>query len=153
MAGERGEHWWLSRGTHWCNSSKIVVLSVPWLVPHSNEPRRGITEVTGVSTATPAVRPCRTATGTVISFCRDQIRAPAIFFYLPVDIHCVPSTNHGDRRESGHADHQRRGGLNPGIFQCTVPLEPNSECLTTRVATPRAWISMQEHANPSITNL
>jgi hypothetical protein len=98
-AGERGEHWWLSRDIHRCNSSKILILIVPRLLPYSNEPRRGITEVTRVSTATPAVRPRRTATGTVISFCRDQIRAPARSFYFPVDIYCVPGTNHGDRRE------------------------------------------------------
>jgi hypothetical protein len=36
----------------------------------------------------------------VISFCRDQIRAPARSFYLPMDIYYVLGTNHGDRRES-----------------------------------------------------
>jgi hypothetical protein len=55
-------------------------------------------------------------TSVVISLCLDQIHAPARSFYLPVNIHCVPNTNHGDRRESGCADHRRRGGLNLGIF-------------------------------------
>jgi hypothetical protein len=47
------------RGVHRCNSSTIVLLSVPQSLPHSNKPQRGTTEVTGVSTATPAVRPRR----------------------------------------------------------------------------------------------
>jgi hypothetical protein len=115
-AGERGEHWWLNRGVHRCNGSRIVILSVRRLLPHSSEPRCGITEVTRVSTATPVVRSRRTATGAVISFRRNQIHAPARSFYLPVDIHCVPSTNHGDQRESECAGHRRRGGLIPEIF-------------------------------------
>jgi hypothetical protein len=56
------------------------------------------------------------AIGAVISLCRDQIHAPARSFDLPVNIHGVPSTNHGDQRESGCMDHRRRGGLNLGIF-------------------------------------
>jgi hypothetical protein len=111
-----GRALWLNRGIHRCNGLRIVILSVPRLLPHSSEARHGITEVTGVSTATPAVRPCRTATGAVISFRRDQIRAPTRSFYLPEDIHCVTSTNHGDRCESERAGHRRRGGLIHEIF-------------------------------------
>jgi hypothetical protein len=47
------------RGVHRCNGSTIVLLSAPRSLPHSNKPRRGTTEVTRVSTATPAVRPRR----------------------------------------------------------------------------------------------
>jgi hypothetical protein len=115
-ARERGEHWWLNRGVYRCNGSRIVILSVPRLLPHNSEPRRGITEVTGVSTATPADRPRRTATGVVISFRLDQIHSPARSFYLPVDIHCLPRTNHDDWHESERAGYRRRGGLNPEIF-------------------------------------
>jgi hypothetical protein len=59
---------------------------------------------------TPVVRPRRTATGTVISFCRDQIRAPVRSFYLPVDIYYVSSTNHGDRCESERKITGGKGG-------------------------------------------
>jgi hypothetical protein len=128
-AGERGEHWWLYRGVHRCNSSKIVIMSVPRLLPRSNEPRRGVTEVTGVSTATPAVRPRRTATGTVVSFCREPIRVPTRSFYLPVNIHCVPSTNHGDRRESRRNVSGGEGDWILRSFCGTVPLEPHSVSL------------------------
>jgi hypothetical protein len=48
-----------TRGVHRRNVSTIVLLSVPRSLPHSNKPRRGTTEVTGVSMATPAVRPRR----------------------------------------------------------------------------------------------
>jgi hypothetical protein len=47
------------RGVHWRNGSMIVLLSVPRLLPHSNKPRRGATEVTGVSTTTLVVWPRR----------------------------------------------------------------------------------------------
>jgi hypothetical protein len=46
-------------GVHRRNGSTIVLLSAPQSLPHSNKPRHGITEVTGVSTVTPAVRPRR----------------------------------------------------------------------------------------------
>jgi hypothetical protein len=59
---------------------------------------------------TPAVQPRRMATGAVISFLRDQIRSPARSFYLPVDIHYVPSTNHDDQCESGHKVTNGEGG-------------------------------------------
>jgi hypothetical protein len=36
-----------NRGVHWCNDSTIVILSVPRLLPHSNEPWRGIPEENG----------------------------------------------------------------------------------------------------------
>jgi hypothetical protein len=38
-----------NRGVHRCNGSTIVILSVPRLLPHSNEPRRGIPEENGDS--------------------------------------------------------------------------------------------------------
>jgi hypothetical protein len=47
------------RGVHGCNSSRIILLRVPWLLPHSNKLRRGATEVTRASTATLVVRPHR----------------------------------------------------------------------------------------------
>jgi hypothetical protein len=33
---------------------------------------------------------------------------PRQIFYLPVDILCMPSTNHGDQRKSGRADRRWR---------------------------------------------
>jgi hypothetical protein len=38
-----------NRGVHRCNGSMIAILSVPRLLPHSNEPRRGILEENGDS--------------------------------------------------------------------------------------------------------
>ena len=38
-----------NRGVHRCNGSTIAILSVPRLLPHSNEPRRGIPEENGDS--------------------------------------------------------------------------------------------------------
>jgi hypothetical protein len=46
-------------GVHRCNGSTIVLLSAPWSLSHSNKPQHGTTEVTGVSTVTPVVRPRR----------------------------------------------------------------------------------------------
>jgi hypothetical protein len=103
-------------GVHRRNGSKIVLLIVPRLLSHSNKPRRGTTEVTGVSTATPAVRPRRNGYRHGDKPPPRPHLLPREIFYLPVDIHCVPGTNHGDQRESGRVDHRRRGGLNPGIF-------------------------------------
>jgi hypothetical protein len=40
-----------------------------------------------------------------------------------------------------------------GYFSVLYHWKPNSERLIARVAMPRACISVQEHANPSITNL
>jgi hypothetical protein len=47
------------RGVLRCNGSRIILLRVPRVQPHSNKLRRGATEVTGASTATLAVRPRR----------------------------------------------------------------------------------------------
>jgi hypothetical protein len=38
-----------NRGVYRCNGSTIAILSVPRLLPHSNEPRRGIPEENGDS--------------------------------------------------------------------------------------------------------
>jgi hypothetical protein len=38
-----------NRGVHRCNDSTIVILSVPRLLPHSNEPQRGIPKENGDS--------------------------------------------------------------------------------------------------------
>jgi hypothetical protein len=57
--GEEEDHWWLNRGVHRCSGSERVSLGVPPLLPRSEESRRGITEVAGVSTTTSAVRPRR----------------------------------------------------------------------------------------------
>jgi hypothetical protein len=38
-----------NRGVHWCNGSTIAILSVPRLLSHNNEPRRGIPEENGDS--------------------------------------------------------------------------------------------------------
>jgi hypothetical protein len=38
-----------NRGVHRCNDSTIAILSVPLLLLHSNEPRRGILEENGDS--------------------------------------------------------------------------------------------------------
>jgi hypothetical protein len=43
-------------GVHRCNSLGIILLKVPWWLPHSNKLWRGATEVTRASTATLAVR-------------------------------------------------------------------------------------------------
>jgi hypothetical protein len=56
--GGRALAQWI-RGVHRRNGSTIVLLSAPQSLPHSNKPRCGTTEVTGVSTATPAVWPRR----------------------------------------------------------------------------------------------
>jgi hypothetical protein len=45
------------RDVHRCNGSRIILLRVPRLLPHSNKLWRGTTEVTGASTTTLAVRP------------------------------------------------------------------------------------------------
>jgi hypothetical protein len=105
------------RGVHRRNGSKIIVLSVPRLLPHSNKPRCGTTEVTGVSTAISAVRPRRNGYRHGNKPPPRPYLLPCEIFYLPVDIHYVLGTNHGDRRESRRVDHRRQGGLNPGIFQ------------------------------------
>jgi hypothetical protein len=47
------------RGVHRCKGSRIILLRVPRLLPHSNKLRRGATEVTGASTTMLAVRPRR----------------------------------------------------------------------------------------------
>jgi hypothetical protein len=39
----------INRGVHRCNGSTIAILSVPLLLPHSNEPQRGIPEENGDS--------------------------------------------------------------------------------------------------------
>jgi hypothetical protein len=71
------------RGVHQRNGSKVVLLSVPRLLPRSNKPRRGTTEVTGVSTATRRCGHVATATGAVISLPRDHICSPARSFTSP----------------------------------------------------------------------
>jgi hypothetical protein len=38
-----------NRVIHRCNGSTIAILSVPWLLPHSNEPWHGIPEENGDS--------------------------------------------------------------------------------------------------------
>ena len=47
------------RGVHRCNGSRIILLRVPRLLPHSNKLWHGATEVSGASMATLAVRPRR----------------------------------------------------------------------------------------------
>jgi hypothetical protein len=47
------------RGVHRCNGSRIILLRVPRLLPHSNKVRCGATEVTGASMTTLVVRPRR----------------------------------------------------------------------------------------------
>jgi hypothetical protein len=105
-----------------CSGSERVSSSVPWLLPHSKESRRGITEVAGVSTMTPAVRPRRNGYMHGDKLPLRPYLPPREIFHLPVNIHSVAGTNPGDRRKSGRTDNQRRGGLNPGIFQwhCTM---------------------------------
>jgi hypothetical protein len=133
--GEEEDHWWRNRGIHRCSGSERVSLGVPWLLPRSEESRRGIIEVAGVSTTTSAVRPRRKGYRHGDKLTLRPHLLPREIFYLPVDIHCVPGKNHGDRRKSGRADHRRRGGLNPRIFQCTVPLEASSVVLTEHFTT------------------
>jgi hypothetical protein len=128
--GEEEDHWWRNRGVHRCSGSERVSLSVPRLLPHSEESRRGIIEITRVSTTTPAVRPRRNGYRHGDKLPLRPHLLPRKIFYLLVDIHCVPDTNYGNRRKSGRADHRRRGGLNPGIFQCTVPSRGHSVDLT-----------------------
>jgi hypothetical protein len=91
-------------GIHRRNGSKIVLLSVPWLLPHSNKPRRGTTEVTGVSTIIPAVRPRRNGYRRGDKPPPRPHLLPCEIFYLPVDIHCVPGTNPGARITGGEGD-------------------------------------------------
>jgi hypothetical protein len=128
--GEEEDHWWRNRGVHRFSCSERVSLSVPRLLPCSEESLRGIIEIAGVSTTTPAVRPRRNGYMHGDKLPLRPHLLPHKIFYLPVDIHCVPDTNHGDRRKSRCADYMRRGGLNPGIFQCTVPSRGHSVDLT-----------------------
>jgi hypothetical protein len=121
-AGEGRGHWWRNRGVHRCSGSERVSLSVPRLLPRSEESRRGIIEVAGVSMMTPAVRPrCKGYRhGDKLSL-RPYL-PPHDIFHLPVNIHSVPDTNPGDRRNSERADHRQRGTLNLLIFvwHCTI---------------------------------
>jgi hypothetical protein len=96
------------RGVHRCNGARIILLRGPRLLPHSNKLRRGATGVTGASTVTWRSGHVATATGTVINFNPRSNPFPREIFYFPVDILCVPSTNHGDQRKSGCADRRRR---------------------------------------------
>jgi hypothetical protein len=122
VAGEGRGHWWHNRGVHRCSGSERVSSSVPRLQPRSKESRCGIIEVAGVSTTTPAVRPRRNGYRHSDKLPLRPYLPPHEIFHLPVNTHSVPGTNPGDRRKSGRADHRRRGGLNPGIFQwhCTM---------------------------------
>jgi hypothetical protein len=115
------DHWWRNRGVHRCSGSERVSLSVPRLLPRSEESRHGIIEVAGVSTTTLSVWPRRNDYRHGDKLPLRPHLLPRKIFYLPEDIHCVPITNHGDQRKSECADHRRRGGLNPEIFQCIVP--------------------------------
>jgi hypothetical protein len=120
--GEEEDHWWRNRGVHQCSGSERVSLSVPRLLPRSEGSRRGIIEVTGVSTTTPAVRPRRNDYMHGDKLPLRPYLPPREIFHLPVNIHSMPGMNPGDRRKSGRVDHRRRGGLNPRIFQehCTI---------------------------------
>jgi hypothetical protein len=72
--------------------------------------------------------------------------------YLSVLSNCVGHESPWQARIRAHGSSAARfSGL--GYFSVLYHWKPNSERLTARVATPRAWISVQEHANPSITNL
>jgi hypothetical protein len=71
------------RGVHRRNGSKVVLLSVPRLLPHSNKPWHGTTEVNGVSTATRRSGHVATAIGAVISLPCDHICSPARSFTSP----------------------------------------------------------------------
>jgi hypothetical protein len=104
-----------NHGIHRCNGSTIVLLSVPRSLPHSNKPRRGTIEVTGASTTTLAVRPRRNGYRRGDKPPSRPHLLPREIFYLPVDIHCVPGTNHGDRRESGRKVASGEGA-EPEIF-------------------------------------
>jgi hypothetical protein len=122
VAREGRCHWCRNCGVHQCSGSERVSSSVPRLLPRSKESRRGIIEVAGVSTMTPAVRPRRNGYRHGDKLPLRPYLPPREIFQLPVNIHSAPDTNPGDRRKSGRVDHRRRGGLNPGIFQwhCTT---------------------------------
>jgi hypothetical protein len=98
------------RGVHRSNGSKVVLLSVPRLLPHSNKPRRGTTEVIGVSTATRRSGHVATDTGAVISLPCDHICSPARSFTSPwISTVCqaritATSTNPGTRITGGEGD-------------------------------------------------
>jgi hypothetical protein len=120
--GEEEDHWWRNRGVHRCSGSERVSLSVTRLLPRREGSRRGIIEVTRVSTTTPAVRPRRKDYRHGDKLPLRPYLPLCEIFHVPVNIHSVPDMNPSDRHKSGRADHRRRGGLNPGIFQwhCTI---------------------------------
>jgi hypothetical protein len=80
VAGEEEGHWWLMCGVHRCSGLEMVSLGVPWLLPRSKEPRRGIIEVAEISTMTPAVRLRRTTTGAVDKLHPTTKSAPLLIF-------------------------------------------------------------------------
>jgi hypothetical protein len=95
-------------GVHRCNDSRIILQRVPRLLPHS-------TSYSVAQPRSPELPRRRwrsghvaTATATVINFNPRSNPFPREIFYLLRDILCVPSTNHGDQRKSGHVDRRRR---------------------------------------------
>jgi hypothetical protein len=63
-------------------------------------------------------------------------------FYFPVDIHCAPSTNHGDRRESGRKITGGEGGEYEDLSADTVPADFLLGRLTERFQEPGSLIFM-----------
>jgi hypothetical protein len=96
------------RGVHQCNNSRIVEHGC-------HDYYRKVTSYGVAQPGSPELpRRCwrsghvTTATGTVINFNPRSNPFPREIFYLPVDILCVPSTNHGDQRKSERVDRRRR---------------------------------------------
>jgi hypothetical protein len=121
-AGERGGHWWLSRGARRCNGSKVVSLGMLRLLPCGKELRRGISEVTGVPRRHRRSDHVVRLQARLISFTPRPNLLPFWSFHPPGTILPESCTNHRDQRGSLRRGHRRRGGLNLRSFfrHCTI---------------------------------
>jgi hypothetical protein len=138
---ERGEStvardWWLStwrahrRSPDMCNTSYCDV------VRHQCTWRMVDSWLTPVSSSESVVSQADTATG-VNSGSSSSTRR----YLLPrAAINTSLSTNRSVWCESERIAHQRRGSLNLGYLNSTVPWETCSERLTDRIAVPRSRI-------------
>jgi hypothetical protein len=71
----------------------------------------------------------------------ERARAnPSAKIFTPLRYPLALGMNHSSWRESGRTAHRRRGSLNLGYFQYTVPFETCSERLTDQIAVPRSRI-------------
>jgi hypothetical protein len=123
------------RGVHRCNGSKVVLLSVPRLLPHTNKPWRGTTEVTGVSTATRRSGHVATATCAVISLPCDHICSFVRSFTSPWISLRARHESRRPTRIRAHGSPVARG-TEPKDISVTVPSGSHSEHLAARFVAP-----------------